>query len=138
MRTAAFAELQAISAFRWAAEAFPDAPEGLRQAWRDQVPEEERHYAMIVERMNELGFDLTSRPVSRGLWDKLSACRTGKDFCLQIADAEERGRRAGLKLVQFLGKKDPATGAIFQRIADDEVAHVELANTYYGWTPDRD
>lgn len=135
MRTAAFAEKQAVAAFIWAAETFTDAPDQLRQDWLNQVPEEEEHYEMIVARMAELGSGLDDREVSRGLWDSLSACTTAAEFCVKIARAEERGRQAGVQLVAYLKGKDPVTAAIFQKIADDEVAHVALAQTYYGWTP---
>ena len=135
MRTAAFAEKQAIAAFIWAAEKFTDAPAPLRQDWLNQVPEEEKHYDMIVARMAELGFGVTDREVSRGLWDSLATCQTAAEFCVNIARAEERGRQAGVQLVAYLKSKDPITAAIFQEIVDDEVAHVALAHTYYGWTP---
>ncbi|RLA07612.1 MAG: hypothetical protein DRQ59_14335 [Gammaproteobacteria bacterium] len=138
MRTAAFAELQAIAAFTWAAGKFDDAPAGLRDDWLRQVPEEQKHYDLIVARMAELGFRLDERPVSGGLWDALSTCTSAREFCLRIADAEERGRRAGLRLAGYLAGKDPATAAVFREIADDEVSHVALADTYYGWTPAAD
>ena len=138
MRTAAFAEKQAVAAFIWAAEKFTDAPAQLRQDWLNQVPEEEKHYGMIVARMAELGFGLTDREVSRGLWDSLATSQTAAEFCVKIARAEERGRQAGVQLVAYLKSKDPVTAAIFQEIAEDEVAHVALAHTYFGWTPDQD
>jgi len=136
MRTAAFAEFQAIAAFTWAADKFTDAPDGLRQQWLRLIPEEQKHYDLIVARMTELGFGLADRPVSRGLWDSLAECTTAKEFCLRIVSAEERGRQAGLRLIQFLNGHDPATVAVFQEIVDDEVAHVALADTYFGWKPD--
>ena len=138
MRTAAFAERQAVAAFIWAANTFDDVPDQLRQDWRRQVPEEQKHHDLIVARMAELGFGLDERPVSRGLWDSLTSCQSGEEFCLKIARAEERGRRAGVQLAAFLADDDPVTAAIFREIADDEVAHVALAATYFGWRPDRD
>ncbi len=137
MRTAAFAELQAITAFDWAATTYADAPPALRRAWRDQIPEEQLHYDLIVGRMAELGFDLAERPVSRGLWDSLSVCTTAEEFCIKIAGAEERGRQAALRLIDFLAATDPNTAAIFRRIAADEVAHVALAETHFGWKPEK-
>lgn len=136
MRAAAFAEKQAVAAFTWAADHFTDAPAGLRAAWRAQVPEEQEHYGLIVARMAELGQDLDARPVSLGLWRALTACTTAEEFCILIAAAEERGRQAGLRTARALGGSDPATAAVFERIAADEVAHVALAETWFGWTPD--
>jgi uncharacterized ferritin-like protein (DUF455 family) len=136
MRTAAFAELQAIAAFRWAVGRFQDVPPALRDDWAAQIPDETRHYEMICRRMAELGFELTARPVSTSLWESLEECTSGEEFCIRIASAEERGRRAGVRLSQFLGKTDPETAAIFKEIADDEVAHVALASTYFDWKPE--
>ena len=136
LRTAAFAEWQAITAFRWAAEHFTDVPEALRADWRAQVADEERHHAMIIAAMERLGVDLAERPVSDRLWRTLNACPTGKDFCLQIALEEERGRQGALRLVEFLDAADPETAAVFRTIAADEVAHVGLAEKYFGWRPE--
>jgi len=136
MRTAAFAELQAIAAFRWAAEHFQDVPQSLRDQWTAQIADETRHYQMIFRRMKELGLELTDRPVSTSLWKSLQECATGEEFCIKIASAEERGRQAGVKLAAFLAKSDPATAAVFREIAADEVAHVALASTYFNWNPE--
>jgi len=136
MRTAAFAELQAIAAFRWAAEHFQDVPQTLRDDWAAQVADETRHYEMICRRMEELGFEITGRPVSTALWVSLKGCVTGEEFCVKIAAAEERGRQAGVRLVRHLENSDPVTAAVFREIAADEVAHVALAATYFDWTPD--
>ncbi|PID78711.1 hypothetical protein CSB20_13760 [bacterium DOLZORAL124_64_63] len=136
MRTAAFAEKQAIHAFRWACERFQDVPGELRAAWAALIPEEEKHYRLIVTRMAELGFALDARPVTLNLWRGLAACETGRDFCIGIARAEERGRQAGVKLAAFLADKDPATAAVFREIVADEVAHVALADRFYGWKPE--
>ena len=138
MRTAAFAERQAVLAFTWAAATFADAPPQLCRDWLSQVPQEQRHYEMIVGRMAELGFDLTGRPVSAGLWASLQTCTSAGEFCCRIAAAEERGRQAALRLITFLAESDPATCDIFRQIAADEVAHVALATTYFGWTPGSD
>jgi len=136
MRTAAFAELQAIAAFRWAAVHFQDVPQVLRDEWAAQVADESRHYQMICRRMEDLGFELTGRPVSTSLWESLKECATGQEFCIRIASAEERGRRAGVRLAGHLKESDPVTAAVFREIAADEVAHVALAATYFNWSPE--
>lgn len=135
MRTAAFAELQAVHAFGWAAGRYDDAPPGLADAWRAQVADERRHLRMILDRMAEVGVDPAERTVSLGLWRKLSACGDARSFCILIAQAEERGRRGGLALVEAVADRDPATADVFRTIAQEEEAHVALATEYYGWTP---
>lgn len=136
MRSAAFAELQAIRAFRWAAEKFDDAPEALKQAWLEIADDEARHYQMIVRRMDELGLDIASRPVSLRLWESLQKCRSAEEFCVYIASAEERGRQAGIRLVEAIAETDPVTAKIFQQIVDEEIRHVEIARDFYQWTPE--
>lgn len=136
MRTAAFAEYQAIEAFRWAADRFEDVPRQLRDDWRAQVREEIKHHELICARMKELGIGLRDRPVSSRLSESLKECSSGKEFCLKMAGAEERGRQAAIRLIEALADRDPVTAAIFQEIADDEVAHVALAKTYFGWSPE--
>jgi uncharacterized ferritin-like protein (DUF455 family) len=136
LRTAAFAEWQAITAFAWAADRVTDAPDALREDWRRQVDDEVRHYDLIIGRMTALAIDPAARPVSDRLWRSLSRCTSGRDFCLRIAAAEERGRQAALKLIDYLGDRDPETSEVFRRIAADEVEHVALAVTYYDVTPE--
>ncbi|HPF36295.1 ferritin-like domain-containing protein [bacterium] len=135
MRTAAFAELQAVHAFGWAADRYDDAPAGLADAWRAQVADETRHLRMILDRMAELGVDPAGRPVSLGLWRRLESCPDARSFCLLIAEAEERGRRGGLALVEAIADRDPVTADVFRTIAREEEAHVALATEFFGWRP---
>ena len=53
------------------------------------------------------------------------------DFAIFIATAEERGRIAGVRFHSVMSTRDPVTAEIFRKIADEEVAHVALAETYY-------
>lgn len=135
MRTAAFAERQATRAFQWAAEHFQDVPAELLQDWSRQAVDEERHCRIILERMTQLEIDVAERPVSLRLWTSIRASNSGKEFCIFIASAEERGRQAGVRLCTQLAGSDPETEAVFQSIVADEIAHVALAKRYYGWVP---
>lgn len=135
LRTAAFAEWQAVAGFRWAADHFTDVPEALRDDWRAQVADEVRHYNLIRGRMAELGVGLDERPVSDALWQSLRECESGRQFCLRMTSAEERGRQAAVKISDHLAESDPETAAIFREIAEDEVVHVSLSRTYFDWSP---
>ncbi|MDE2293081.1 MAG: hypothetical protein KGL53_13450, partial [Elusimicrobia bacterium] len=57
LRSAAFAELQAREAFRWAAESFSDAPEELRAQWRALALAEDRHLGWLLGRLAARGVD---------------------------------------------------------------------------------
>ena len=48
-----------------------------------------------------------------------------------LAGAEERGRRAGERFEEALRERDPETARIFGEIAEEEVAHIQLAWKYF-------
>ena len=131
LRSAAFAELQAREAFRWAAGRFLDAPAGLREEWRALAEAEERHLGWLLARLAALGVDPAARPVSARLWEALRSTRSAEEFELLIAKAEERGRQAGERFRTALAPVDPESAAVFGRIADEESAHVALARVWF-------
>lgn len=131
LRSAAFAEIQAKEAFLWAADHFSDASDDLKNAWRLLARAEERHLLWLLTRMKELNVDVQARRVSDWLWVSLISCQTAEEFALYMASAEERGRKAGARFHQALFGTDPITARIFGKIAEEEVAHIELAYRYF-------
>ncbi len=127
LRVAAFAEIQAREAFRWAADVLPDASENLRAAWRRIADDENRHLHMLLGRMAELGVKPDGRPVSDRLWRSLRACRSTREFVPYMRTAEERGRAAEESFRRSLAQRDPVTAALFGKIADDEAEHIALS-----------
>lgn len=130
LRVAAFAEKQAEASFLWAADAFDDAPQTLRDAWRRIGAEEGVHLGMILERMAQLSVAVDGRPVSDRLWRSLQACRTAGEFSAKMRAAEERGHTAEESFRRSLAARDPITAALFGRIADDEVEHLRVADGF--------
>ena len=126
LRTAAFAERQAFAAFLWAADAFTDASDELRAAWRRIGLEEEVHLNLLLGRMAELG--VVDRPVSDRLWRRLTTAKTAAEFSVMMREAEARGQAAEESFRRSLAQRDPVTAAIFGRIADDEAEHLALAD----------
>jgi uncharacterized ferritin-like protein (DUF455 family) len=127
LRVAAFAELQARDAFRWAADTLLDASPALRATWRRIADDENRHLQMLLGRMAELGVAPEARLVSDRLWRSLRACKSTKDFVAYMKTAEERGRAAEESFRRQFAERDPVTSAIFGKIADDEAEHIALA-----------
>src|SRR5579859_3240147 len=107
LRTAAFAELQAREAFRWAAASLPDVPAPLRASWRRIADDEDRHLRLILGRMAELGVRPDARPVSDRLWRSLTACATAARFAAYMRTAEERGRAAEESFRRAFAERDP-------------------------------
>lgn len=125
MRAAAFAELQAMFAFAWAAEHFKnEATQELTVFWKTLAVEEEKHLKWILARMQELEIQIDERGVTDLLWTTLMKCKTAKEFGMTIADAEERGRKAAVRFGESLVSSDPQTAEIFKRIATEEIEHI--------------
>ncbi|MFI5363049.1 MAG: DUF455 family protein [Elusimicrobiota bacterium] len=127
LRVAAFAELQAREAFRWAADTLLDATPSQRSAWKRIADDEDRHLRLLLGRMAELGVSPEERPVSDRLWRSLRACRSTAEFVPYMRTAEERGRAAEESFRRSLAQRDPVTAAIFGKIADDEAEHIALS-----------
>ncbi len=135
LRAAAFAEIQAREAFLWAADTFQDAPESLKTAWRGLALAEQRHLDWLLNRMQELGIKVEDRLVSDHLWHSLISCKTAREFALFMANAEDRGRIAGERFQKGLAQIDPISAEIFGKIAEEEIAHIELAFRYFPELP---
>jgi hypothetical protein len=69
--------------------------------------------------------------VSDVLWRSLTRCSSAREFCLYMAGAEERGRRAGERFGERLAAVDPETARVFAQIALEERAHIALANQFF-------
>lgn len=125
LRAAAFAELQAIKGFLWAAERFEgEAPAAALTVWRELAAAELVHLNWLLERLAELGEEPAGRPVSTQLWQSYLACRTAPEFARYMATAEDRGRQAGERFFRDLEGRDLVTAQIFRKIAEDEREHV--------------
>ena len=135
LRAAGFAEVQARDAFLWAAEHLTDAPAGLQTAWRELAAAEDRHLGWLMKRLAELGFAPADRAVSDQLWHSLTRCATAEEFSLYMATAEDRGRRAGERFYEQLRERDPVSAEIFRKIAEEEIEHIRLAQTFFGFRP---
>ena len=131
LRAAAFAEIQAREAFNWAADRFIEVPDSLKVAWRGLALAEDRHLAWLLKRMGELKVSITERSVSTQLWHSLMSCTSAREFAHFMASAEERGRKAGERFCREMTTRDPGTAEIFGKIAEEEVAHIALAERHF-------
>ncbi len=131
IRTAAFAEIQALEGFRWAAHHFQEAPVSLRETWLGLAHAEHKHLNWLKKRMTDLGQRLEERPVSDRLWQSFHACETAEAFALFMAKAEERGRVAGERFCKTLHEIDPVSSRLFGQIALEENEHIETAVRYF-------
>jgi uncharacterized ferritin-like protein (DUF455 family) len=131
LRLIAFAERQAFHGFNEAIKKFPDAPEGLLDAWKWVALEESKHESWLLKRLEEIGQNVSDVPVSLNLYYSLQQCQSARDFALYISDAEERGRVGAEKFAEVLAVKDPKTAQMFHQIALEERAHIALVDKFF-------
>jgi len=129
LRFVAFAEKQAMEAFRLAAVSFTDATPVQQAAWLRLADEEAKHLSWLLRRMEELGVDAGERPQSLALWNSFDRCEGAEQFAGFMANAEERGRIAGEQFFETLKSTDPVTAEIFRKIAEEEVEHIRIAES---------
>ncbi len=127
LRFVAFAEMQAVQAFRLAAEVFGEVPKEVRDLWLTLAHEEEKHLNILLNRMKAIGVDPAERAQSLALWKSFDHCKTAGEFARFMANAEDWGKSSGEKFHQTLLKIDPVTAEIFRIIAEEESLHIELA-----------
>ena len=131
LRLVAFAERQAFHAFNEASLRFPDAPDGLREAWKWVALEEAKHESWLLKRLKEIGQNVAAVPVGLNLYHSLQKCQTARDFAFYVSDAEERGRIGAEKFAEVLAVKDPLTAKMFKLIAEEEKAHIALVDEFF-------
>ncbi len=129
LRFVAFAEKQAMEAFRLAASAFEDCTEIQRSSWLRLADEEAKHLSWLLNRMEELSVEAGERSQSLALWNSFDRCENADQFALFMANAEERGRIAGEQFFETLKSTDPVTAEIFRKIAEEEVEHIRIAES---------
>lgn len=131
LRSAAFAEKQAGLAFELAADWFPHAALELKEVWQKLSCEEDKHLRWLLNRMSELNIAVDERIVSQQLWQSFQRCQTEKEFVLFMANAEERGRKAGFRFYQYLLDKDKVTAELFLVIAQEEENHIAAVVRFF-------
>jgi rubrerythrin len=127
LRFVAFAEKQAVMAFRLAAEIYTEVPDLFRDLWLSLAKEEEKHLNILLNRMKDTGVDPSERAQSLALWNSFDHCKTAGEFSRFMASAEDWGKSSGEKFHQTLLNIDPETAEIFRLIAEEEALHIELA-----------
>ena len=107
--------------------ASPDLPRAFYDDWVQVAEDEARHFAMLDDRLRDLGAAYGDYPAHDGLWE--AAEKTADDILARLALVpmvlEARGLDTTPAQVARLEKNgDSATAALMATIADDEISHV--------------
>lgn len=97
--------------------------------WSSVCDDEARHFVMVCDRLNELGFAYGDFPAHGGLWD--AAMNTRSDIAARLAIAplvlEARGLDVTPGMIEKLIQAgDQKSAAVLQIIYEEEIGHVAI------------
>lgn len=113
---------------------FAHLPEAFYRDWIGVAIEEAQHFEMLDKHLATLGQHYGDFPAHNGLWDM--AEKTRDDVLARLALVPRVMEARGLDVSPGIRDKlqrvgDEAGAAILQRILDDEVGHVAVANRWF-------
>ncbi|MEE9330480.1 MAG: ferritin-like domain-containing protein [Parvularculaceae bacterium] len=102
--------------------------------WVQIGGEEAKHYALLSERLNELGVPYGDLPAHDGLWE--AAARTADDVLARLAIAplvlEARGLDVTPQIIaKFKAQNDLASVRILEVIYAEEIGHVAIGARWF-------
>ncbi len=119
-------ELQALELMALALVRFPDADPRFRRALAHIMADEQKHLAMYVRRMEQLGVELSDLPLSDFFWRALREPADPLTFVVQMALVLEQANLDFAKhwSVRMRAAGDTETADILDRVYADEIGHV--------------
>jgi uncharacterized ferritin-like protein (DUF455 family) len=129
-------EFNAINLAWDAVQRFPAMPAAFALDWARVADDEARHFAMLRQRLRELGYDYGDFPAHDGLWQMAEA--TAGDALARMALVprvlEARGLDVTPGMIARLERVgDEATAACLQVILREEVEHVAIGSRWFRW-----
>lgn len=140
MHAVAHIEFNAINLAWDAVYRFRDMPAAYYADWVAVAADEARHFGMVCERLDALGFKYGDFDAHNGLWDM--AVRTA-DSCLERMALvprvlEARGLDVTPAMIERLRQVgDMPSVALLEVILDEEVAHVAAGTRWFHWCCER-
>jgi uncharacterized ferritin-like protein (DUF455 family) len=115
---------------------YPGLPELFYREWLSVAKDEARHYRLLEDHLNQLGYHYGAFNAHHGLWEM--AERTKDDLLARLAlvprTLEARGLDASpLVRDKLISIGDQRGAAILSIILQDEIRHVAIGNRWYRW-----
>ena len=129
-------EFNAINLALDAAWRFTGMPDSYYLDWLKVACEEAKHFLLLKNYLQELGFDYGSFPAHDSLWEMVD--KTKGDLLARMALVPRTMEARGLDAVpqiraRFLQAKDTQMIAILDIILHDEIGHVEIGNRWFNY-----
>lgn len=125
-------ELQALELMAFALLAWPAAPGGFRRGVAETLRDEQRHLALYLARMEELGLRFGAIPVTDYFWQQSKWWATPLHYLAALSLGFEGGNldRAPMYEELFRAAGDERSAALMREVHDDEVHHVRFGVTW--------
>ena len=134
-------EFNAINLAWDAAYRFRGMPRAFYSDWVGVASDEARHFAMLRERLQQLGHDYGDFDAHDGLWEMAGktahSCRERMALVPRVLEARGLDVTPGM-IVRLRSVGDEATAAILEVILREEVAHVAAGTRWFRWCCERD
>lgn len=119
---------------------FRGLPDAFYADWVQVADDEARHFVMMRERLNDLGFDYGDFDAHNGLWEM--AEKTAHDGLARMALVPRVLEARGLDVTPGMITKlkslgDAETAACLEIILREEIAHVAAGSRWYRWYCER-
>ncbi len=134
-------EFNAINLAWDAVYRFRRMPHAYYEDWVGVAADEARHFAMLRERLQQLGHDYGDFDAHNGLWEMAEktahSCRERMALVPRVLEARGLDVTPGM-IVRLRTVGDEATAAILEVILREEVAHVAAGSRWFRWCCERD
>lgn len=118
---------------------FPDMPETFYRDWARIAAEEARHFSLLVDHLDTLGYAYGDFAAHTGLWTVCA--NTAHDIVARMALVPRTMEARGLDATPLIQAKLSKVGSpaalqaidVLQVILDEEVGHVAAGNRWYRW-----
>jgi len=129
-------EFNAINLAWDAVYRFPGMPAAYYRDWASVAVDEARHFALLAERLAQLGYAYGDFPAHNGLWQM--ALVTDHDPLIRMALVPRVLEARGLDVTpgmidRLLKVGDTQTVAVLQVILAEEVRHVEIGSRWFAY-----
>lgn len=134
VHSVAHIEFNAINLALDAMYRFRGMPAAYYRDWYRVAVDEGRHFQMLVQRLESMGFGYGDFPAHNGLWE--AACKTADSCLARMALVPRVLEARGLDVTpammdRLAGAGDAETVAILRIILSEEVAHVLIGTRWF-------
>ena len=114
-------EIMALTLLR-----FPDAPKHFRQSVATTLTEEQTHFQLYLDRIQDLGADTEGLPLGRFFWDSATSMQDPMDYVIRISlTFEQANLDHAIRYAQlFAAVEDHKSAELMKQILRDEIVHV--------------